>query len=148
MNSESDVERYARQRLTFLEREHGLAFQQEGRSPVTVLRYLGGYLGFEVQLEWREAIVDVLVVRLRDGALPPPGNYYMYEGNRTRWGLTEVIAASFPAQHGRLRELFKVKTPDRIGRMKRGIDSFAAVLEEVAGDVLRRGEEVVEAVDP
>jgi len=115
---------------------------------VTVLQYLGRDLGFEVQLEWREALVDVLVVRLRDGALPPAGTYYMHEGKRVRRGFSDVIAASFPAQHRRLRELFKVKTPDRLGRMKTQIDGYAEVLEEVAGDILRRGEEVFEAPDP
>lgn len=148
MESESDVEQYATQKFAFLEREHGLAFQREGDSPVTVLRYLGRDLGFEAQLEWPEALVYILAVRLRDGAVPPAGHYYMYEGRLVRRGLSEVIATSFPAQERRIRELFKMKSPDRLGRMKRRIDVFAQVLDEVAGDVLRRGEEVFEAADP
>jgi hypothetical protein len=144
----AEVLNHAKQRLAFLEETHGLRRRQEGRTPVTVLRYRGRELGFEVEFEWREAMVNLLVVRLSDGAPPPAGSYYMHEGRRIRRHLGEVTAGSFPDETRRLREAYGLREPDRYHRMKLQVDVYAEVLRRVADDVLRRGQEVFEAPDP
>ena len=143
----AEVLDHAKQRLAFLEETHGLRRRQEGRTPATVLRYRGRELGLEVVFEWREAMVDLLVVRLSDGALPA-GGYYMHEGRRIRRPLGEVTAGSFPDETGRLREAYRLRDPDRYHRMKLQLDVYAEVLRTVAGDLLRRGQEVFEPPDP
>jgi hypothetical protein len=121
--------------------------RQEGRSPVTVLRYRGRDLGFEVVFDWREAAADVLVVRLDNGAVPS-GGYYVDQGTRIRKHLSEVTAQPFPAETRRLRETYKLQHPDRHHRLKLQLDVYADVLRTVAGDVLRRGQAVFDIPDP
>jgi hypothetical protein len=142
----AEVLDYAKQRLAFLEQLHRLRRRQEGGTPATTLRYRGRELGFEVAFEWREAAVDLLVVRLSDGVVPA-GGYYVHEGRRVRWHLGDVIAGSFPDQARRLREAYALEPPDRDQRPKLELDVYAEVLQVVAADVLRGGHEALDALD-
>src|SRR5262249_57711222 len=74
---------HAKQRLAFLERQHGLKRREQSESLMTRLQYLGRELGFEVEVDWREAGAFLLGGRLSDGRLPASG-YYMHEGRRIR----------------------------------------------------------------
>lgn len=135
---------HAKQRLAFLERQHGLKRREQSESVTTTLGYLGRELGFEVEINGREAGAFLLVVRLSDGRLPA-GGYYLHEGRRIRKHLAEVTAASFPGATKRLREAYGLRHPDRTHLLKLQVDVYADVLQLVAADVLRRGHEVFEA---
>ena len=138
---------HAEQRLAFLEGQHGLKRREQSEGVTTRLGYLGGELGFEVEIDWREAGAFLLVVRLWDGRLPA-GGYYLYEGRRIRRHLAEVTAASFPGATKQLREAYGLGHPDRTQLLKLQVDAYADVLHTVAGDILRRGHEVFEAPGP
>jgi len=138
---------HAKQRLAFLERQHGLKRREQSESLMTRLHYLGRELGFEVEVDWRSAGAFLLVVRLSDGRLPASG-YYMHEGRRIRRHLADVTAGSIPGVTERLREAYGLGHPDRAHLLRLQVDVYADVLQLVAGDILRRGHEVFEAPDP
>jgi len=138
---------HAKQRLAFLERQHGLKRREQSEGLMTRLGYLGRELGFEAEFDWREAGAFLLVVRFLDGRLPVSG-YYMYEGRRIRRHLAEVTAGFIPDATKRLRQAYGLRHPDRTYLLKLQVDVNADVLQMVAGDILRRGHEVFEALGP
>ena len=56
---------------------------------ITRVDYLGDKLGLELELDWRDFAVFVLVVRLEDGKLP--SGYYVSNGKKCRKHLLNVL---------------------------------------------------------
>lgn len=56
------------------------------------LLYSGAEIGLEVQVDWREDAVYVLLVRMVNGHVP--GGYYMFEGKRVRVHIEQVLGIS------------------------------------------------------
>ena len=59
------------------------------KGPMTIVSVLENEIALEVELDWREAGVFLLVVRLENGN--PPGGYYISGGKPCRYHLLQVI---------------------------------------------------------
>lgn len=81
----------------FAHREFGALLVEYGYSAATIQRddvktrieFLKINIAIEIELDWRDFIAFVLLVRLKDGKLP--NGYYVAEGKKCRKHLGEVI---------------------------------------------------------
>ena len=74
----------------FLVDEHGFHPPQVAQEDwITRIDYLGTMLGVELELDWREFDLYILIVRLEDGGLPK--GYYVSNGWKCRKHLVNVV---------------------------------------------------------
>ena len=71
----------------------------------TVIDWLGDRIAIEVELDWRNFDVFVLIVRLENGKLP--GGYYMKDGRLLRIHLEEVIRKKLSEECQDKEKLFR-----------------------------------------
>lgn len=89
MYTSPELERYTTEQFAFLEKDHGFRPPQISRDPYTVFDYLREPIAVELQIDWREGWVFVLIVRLEGGQLPK--GYYMSEGRKVRVHLLNTV---------------------------------------------------------
>lgn len=133
----SDRERLvalARSRFSFLERDRGFRTQVDDRAQRTVLAYVGEPATFEVELDWREQAVFLLVCRTIDGRRPP--GYYVHEGRVVRTHLAQALDTG--AQRGRqmAAELRKATRRSGTAAMESQIAAAATALHDSLDDLL------------
>lgn len=90
MSFQNDLVEFAKQEYSFLCNEYGFnqpIISKEGYS--TTLDFLEKNLAIELEFEWREFCVFLLVVRLTNNDLPT--GHYIYLGKRVRLPLIQLI---------------------------------------------------------
>ncbi|MFW9879943.1 MAG: hypothetical protein ACFFG0_43270 [Candidatus Thorarchaeota archaeon] len=90
MSEIKDLESYTLELYSFLLREFGLKKPRIKRdSGITTIYYLSKLIAIEIELDWREADIFVLVTKLENENLP--GGYYMWKGKRYRLYIEDVL---------------------------------------------------------
>ena len=94
----------------------------------------------EVELDWRENAVFVLVGALSNG-LVPDGYYVSTDGNRTRWHLAEVLESC--ERRDSASELRRAVSAADPQEMNDQVEAFAEVMRTVTRAELHRCVQVV-----
>jgi hypothetical protein len=90
VSDQRKLESYVVQEFAFLQQQH--AFSQlvvDRASSGTTIDFFSTELAIEVEIDWREFDVFLLVVRLDNGALP--NGYYVADGRRCRIHLLSLF---------------------------------------------------------
>lgn len=137
----AEVEQHAERVFSFLRDEHGANFQTERESHRTVLAYTLPAIFFEVELDWLEATMFLLVGRTIEGQQRPKGYYTDESGREVRWHLVEVLDRDGPGYRAIATDLRQVtgdagwdSWPDAMAAQ---IDRFATALRDVLADLPR-----------
>jgi hypothetical protein len=125
----------ARAAFEFLE-EHGARVELEDRPDQSVLAYIYCSLVFEVELNWRERAVFLLVGRAPDGRRPP--GYYMYNGKRVRLHLAQALMETGVLGATAVERLRTVTRGSGFDAMRSQVPLLAATLEITLDDLIER----------
>lgn len=101
-----------------------------------MLAYCLASAAFEVECDWREQAVFVLVCRTVDGNRPP--GYYMHEGHRVRVHLFEALAKTHLIDRPTSDRLHAVSRAWGPGAMKAQLAAFSEVLAERFEDLVTK----------
>lgn len=122
---EKDIEKLAVDKFSFLEKEMGLSKPKIKRERwKTRISYLGKDTGFDIELDWREFEVIVLVVRLENGKLPE--GYYISQGKKSRLMIDQILKNRF---HESLNGMNKINKFMKEGK-QRSFDIMVKQIEE------------------
>lgn len=119
------VEKLALDKFSFLENQMGLSKPKISRETwKTRISYLGKETGFDIELDWRELDVFVLIVRLEEGKLPK--GYYVSQGRKSRVIIEQVLKESFNVN---LEEMNKINQSIKKSK-QRSIETMVKRLNE------------------
>lgn len=134
------IEEYAIKKLSILD-VHGFlrsAVKRERWS--TTVSYLSSDIAIEVELDWRELDVFILVTALLDGSLPD--GYYVSGGKKCRIHLEKVLKDGCAISESEIRSSLK-KQPPRSERnettMKGRVDDYVRLLERHMSKIKEQG---------
>jgi hypothetical protein len=125
----TELEQHAQDAFGFLQREPGANLETARESYQTLLAYTLPALFFELELDWREEAVFLLVGRTVDGRRPA-GYYVDPSGQKVRWHLGAVLERGGPALRAVATDLRRRTRAAGSGRdvMAARIDDQAAAL--------------------
>ncbi|SCF18741.1 hypothetical protein GA0074695_4143 [Micromonospora viridifaciens] len=125
------MERHAATEFRFLVTDAGASVAREPDASRTVLAYLMAEAFVEVELDWQEGAVFVLVARAVDGGRP--GGYYVdHRGRKVRWHLVRAVDhSSRPGAADVAADLRRVTRGSGRDAMVGQIDALAAALRQV-----------------
>lgn len=106
MQIKSEVELFVRDKFYFLENELKLSkplINNDGWK--TKFDYLGEELAIEVEVDWRDLDIFVLIVRLDNGKLP--GGYYISGGKKVRVHIEKILNQEFGVNSNEIKAMFK-----------------------------------------
>jgi len=90
MSIREEIEQLSLQAFTFLQKEYGFKPPKIRRETwMTRMDFIYGKIAIELEIDWRESDVFLLIVRLEGGNLPK--GYYVSGGKRTRVHLLTII---------------------------------------------------------
>lgn len=139
------VEEYAIEKLSILD-AHGFSRPEADREKwSTTVSSLSSDIAIELELDWRELDVFVLVTALSDGKLP--GGYYVSEGRRCRIHLENVLKDGCAISEADIRSVLK-QQPPRSERdettMKSRLDDYMRLVEQHVSVIKEQGLRVFE----
>ena len=120
---------HARQSFEFLEPFAGRAAIVDDKSWRSVLAYVIGSITVEVELDWRDQVVHVLLCRTVNGKRPP--GYYMHDGRRMRVSLTQALGNGDQKDQAIALRLRTVTRQRGAAAIRPKIDVFATELHGV-----------------
>ena len=121
-----DIVAEARSAFGFLEHAGGRSVEVDDGAWRTVLAYTVGSITIEVELDWREGAVFVLVCRTVNGRRPP--GYYMHDGRRMRVQLTDVLDGGNEQDRAAARRLRDVVHRSGADAMRAQVLEYSAVM--------------------
>jgi hypothetical protein len=93
MNDKNEIETFVLDKFTFLQSEFGFSDPIWRRDVwITTISYLSKEIGIEIELDWRDLDVFILITKLDKGKLPR--GYYVVNGRVCRLHLEEVLQNS------------------------------------------------------
>lgn len=115
-----ELEQLAQDRFAFLTREKGFTLRSSEREAQWTAYFYANALasiGLEVQVDFRDDIVRVNLLRLRDGELPPHGFVDVDTGERIAVAFQSLLKHMLQVEDGQLDELtdmlYTVPSPER-----------------------------------
>lgn len=139
------VEKYAIKKLSALD-AHGFSLPTAKREKwSTTVSSLSSDIAIELELDWRELDVFVLVTALSDGRLP--GGYYVSEGKKCRIHLEDVLKDRCGISDADIQSFLK-NQPSRSERdettMKSRLDDYMRLVEQHISVIKEHGLRVFE----
>jgi hypothetical protein len=115
MNETKEIESLVLEKFSFLQDEFGLEkpILNSGTWNTTV-SYLSKEIGIEIELDWRDLDVFILITKLDEGKLPK--GYYVFNGKTCRVHFEEVLQNSLNVRKSEIQEVVqfdKKKKPKR-----------------------------------
>jgi len=134
------VERYAIKKLSIL-KENGFSIPTAKREKwSTTVSCLSSDIAIEIELDWRELDVYVLVTALSDGSLP--GGYYISGGKKCRIHLESILKDEFGVSDADIQKYLK-KQPARAEKteatMISRLDHYVQLLRQHISIIMEYG---------
>jgi len=142
---------FATEALAFLHEEHGFALPavNEGEDlwSTTTVTFAGVDVGIEVDIEWKEFVLFVMLVRLDAGKIPQ-GDYYRSSSGeviriylqavaqREECAVDQAILARLRARYQNTRAHFNVEG------LRAQLEDYVEILRSCIGFILRSGKEL------
>ena len=90
MNQKNEIKNLAIEQFAFLKKEYGLSKPIiRSKDWGMDIYYLASQIGFQIELDWHDFNVFILIALLEDGKIP--GGYYMHKNKRCRVHLATVL---------------------------------------------------------
>ncbi len=131
---ETDVETHARKAFSFLEATTSAASTLEREPDRSLLSYLLGNVFVEIELDWREMAVFVLLGETVEGKRPS-GYYVDNVGRRVRWHIGAALTEG--NYHENARNLRTVVKESGFQAMFNQIDAYSVGLRTVLSELPR-----------
>ncbi len=142
MSDTKKIESVVLNSFAFLHNKHGFKKPIINRDTWSAtVSYLSNQIGIEIELDWRDLDMFVLITKLDKGKLPK--GYYMWKGKRCRINIEKVLQEKLNVG---LSELTKHGRP--VGEKKRQKDRHAineriafyqALLNKYTGEICEKG---------
>jgi hypothetical protein len=143
MSDAKDLETLVLDAFAFLEEEWGFnhpVLTHERWS--TTIAYLSKEIGIEIELDWRDLDVFILVTRLDQGKLPK--GYYVSDGQTRRIHLEHVLQKYFNVSPSAIKEFPQFDRKKRQQRnrqaMEERVAAYQQLLRNYIGMIINAGE--------
>jgi len=104
MDEKSQIRNYALVKFAFLERELNMSKPIIKNRPWnTDIYYLASNIGLQIELDWRDLDVFILVVRLDNGSIP--GGYYVLNGKTVRVHIEKILKEKWGFSNDSFRKI-------------------------------------------
>lgn len=108
----------------------------------TTVSYLAKEIGVEIEIDWRELEVFILITNLYEGKLP--GGYYMHRGRLCRIHLEEILQNKLKVQGEYIKRILKFGKKKNQKRdqehLQAKIASYQKILYAYVGAICDAGE--------
>jgi len=106
MSDTKEIESLVLDKFAFLQDGFGLGTPILKRDTCnTTISYLSSEIGIEIELDWRDLDVFILITKLDEGKLPK--GYYVYNGKVCRVHLEEVLKNKFNINKNEIQEVIQ-----------------------------------------
>lgn len=140
--STTRIEGIAKEKLTFLQDEYGFGppyITHEDWS--TTMSFLAKEIAVELEIDWRELDMFVLVTSLDDGRLPS-GYYVSDDGRKCRFHLEDLLQKKLGISRSDIKRVLGTM-PRRVdrneGTLERRLDSYVSLIREHLSVILQTG---------
>lgn len=143
MSFQNDLVEFAKQEYSFLGREYGFnqhIVSKEGYS--TTIDFLEKNLAIELEFEWREFCVFLLVVQLANGELPK--GHYIYLGKKVRLPLIQIVEErNWPVDKNLIVQIKQIGHKKRVNLLpddlKAQVNLYNKLLRSCINKILEEG---------
>jgi hypothetical protein len=142
MSDAKDIESLVLHTFAFLQEEWGFShpvLAQEHWS--TTIAYLSKEIGIEIELDWHDLDVFMLVARLDEGKLPK--GYYVSEGTTCRMHLEHALQKYFDVAPNAIKEILQFDRKKKQQRnrqaMEEKIVGYQRLLRSYIGMIISTG---------
>jgi hypothetical protein len=141
MSGTKEIESLVLDKFSFLQDEFGLDKPILNRDTWnTTVSYLSKEIGIEIELDWRDLDVFVLITKLDGGRLPK--GYYVFNGETCRVHLEEVLQKNLNVRKNKIQEVigsFKKKQKKNQQNMVTRISAYQQLLNNHVGAICSAG---------
>ena len=142
MSDTKEIESLVLDKFSFLQDEFGLNKPILNRDNWnTTVSYLSKEIGIEIELDWRDFDVFILITKLDGGKLPK--GYYVFRGKTCRVHLEEVLQNNLNVGKNEIQEIVKSGKKKKQKRnqqtMAQRISAYQQLLHNYAGVICSAG---------
>jgi len=142
MNDNKEIESLVLDKFSFLQDDFGLNKPILNRDTWnTTVSYLSKEIGIEIELDWRDLDVFILITKLDGGKLPK--GYYVFNGKTCRVHLEEVLQKNLNVGKNEIQEVIrsvkKKKQKRNQEMMVTRIAAYQQLLHNHAGAICSAG---------
>ena len=142
MSNSEELEYLIFKKFSFLQEKFGFKIPVLNRNKWnTTVSYLSEEIGIEIELDWRDLDVFILITNLEDGNLPK--GYYMSQGKKRRIHIEDVLQNILMVDEKEIQEYIQFEKKERPKRnyegMKTRIESYQKLLNKHAGAICNAG---------
>jgi hypothetical protein len=139
MSDTKSIESLVLEKFSFLQDEFGMGKAILNRDTWnTTVSYLAKEIGIEIELDWRDLDVFILITRLDNGKLPK--GYYVVNGKTCRVHLEEVLKNNLNVDKTVIQDLIqsgqKKKRKRNQEAMIERMTSYQQLVQKYAGAIL------------
>jgi len=141
MEKTEQIETLVVKKLAFLQEKHGFMSPIVNRERwCTTISYLADEIAIEIELDWRDLDVFVLITKLENGRLP--SGYYVSNGKKCRIHLEKVLREVLKVDAGHIKKVLGF-IPDRSQRDKstfeNRLDAYLVLIREHVTKICEKG---------
>ena len=142
MSDNKEIESLVLDKFSFLQDDVGLNKPILNRDTGnTTVSYLSKEIGIEIELDWRDFDVFILIAKLDGGKLPK--GYYMFRGETCRVHLEEVLQNNLNVGKNEIQELVQLRKKKKQIRnqetLAQRISAYQQLLRNYAGAICSAG---------
>ena len=143
MNDTKEIESLVLDKFSFLQDDFGLNKPILNRDTGnTTVSYLSKEIAIEIELDWRDFDVFILITKLDGGRLPK--GYYVFRGKTCRVHLEEVLQNNLNVGKNEIQELVqsgkKKKQTRNQQTLTQRISAYQQLLRNYAGAICSAGD--------
>jgi hypothetical protein len=142
MSDTKEIESFVLEKFSFLQDDVGL------NKPIlirgaenTTISYLSKEIGIEIELDWRDFDVFILIAKLEGGKLPK--GYYVFRGEKCRVHLEEVLQNNLNVGRKEIQEIVQSRKKEKQTRnqqtIEQRISAYQQLLQNYAGAICSAG---------
>jgi hypothetical protein len=133
MSENKKIESLVLDKFSFLQDEFGFNKPILNHDTLnTTVSYLSEKIGIEIELDWRDSDVFVLITKLDEGKLPK--GYYVFNGKTCRVHLEEVLQNKLIIGKDKIQEAIKSGKKTKQKRNKQTIETRIAAYQKLLHD--------------
>jgi hypothetical protein len=141
MKKTEQIETSVMRKMAFLQENHGFMSPIVNRKRwCTTISYPADEIAIEIELDWRDLDVFVLVTKLENGRLP--SGYYVSNGKKCRIHFERVLREVLKVDSGHVKKALGF-IPDRSQRdestLENRLDAYVVLIREYVTELCLRG---------
>lgn len=139
MSTREEIEQFGLQVFAFLQNEYGFNLPKVRKEAwVTRIDFIGEKIAIELEIDWREVDVFLLIVQLEAGKLPK--GYYVSNGKKCRVHLLTLVQEKKWAVDQAIISQIRSQQAHSVNELIPKIEAYSELLYSCLTEILAEGE--------